>query len=162
MGADAHDKPSMLQALQEREPDRAGIRLKSEVSAVLGSCDHPELPPDLMSGAGRLAATISRGHATAALAATVAATNVEWPASLQWVFDLCHSSRSMSGLFGSIWSFSGFPFQGFSVCRCVGQSVCLRGSSSGVSRGSSFCGLTIGIAYLLRRSSDGADSRAVV
>jgi hypothetical protein len=38
----------------------------------------------------------------------------------------------------------------------------LRGSSSGVSRGSSFCGLTIGIAYLLGRSSDGAGSRAVV
>ena len=58
----------------------------------------------------------------------------------QWVSVSFHFSKSGFGRFGSSWSFSVLPFHGSSDCLVLGQSVCCRGSSKGVSRGSSSCG----------------------
>jgi hypothetical protein len=60
----------------------------------------------------------------------------------------CHFSKSMSPSFRC--SFSGLPFHGSSVCLVLGQSVFWRGSSWGVSRGSSSWGSFFSVLMALQ------------
>jgi len=78
----------------------------------------------------------------------------------------CHFSKSRSPPSFRC-SFSGLPFQGSSVCLVVGQSVFWRGSSRGVSRGSSSRdGTFLFIRNLMRwvydRSADGFQGEALL